>query len=310
MRKRYSITVAVAVTAAVAAVTLALPSAAAADTASDCYAQLDAVRAQAGVPAASATAMPALAKAAASHADYRAKTDGTDLTPHLQTAGRQGFTGITGAERTKAAGLQDGTWSSQSENITTTGGALHGVQSWLDAPYHRFPMLDANNLAAGCSSATSRSLLGGTYSAAVLELAATWEAPSKRLTVYPAPGQTDVPVSFDRLREQPSPFADAASTVGYVISIQADGYAALKIKHITLSKGASHTPVAVHKALRFGTATTSGTLDANLPANAAMLASTGPLDPHTTYQVRVSGQYDDGNAWTTFPTRTWSFTTA
>jgi hypothetical protein len=41
-----------------------------------------------------------------------------------------------------------------------------------------------------------------------------------------------------------------------------------------------------------------------------MLAATRTLDPHTTYQVQISGQYDNGSAWTTFPTRTWTFTTA
>jgi hypothetical protein len=312
MRKRYSIAAAAVVAAAVAVatVTFALPSAAATQSTGDCYAQLDAVRAEAGVPQASATAMPALAKAAASHAGYRAQADTSDLSPHHETAGRQGFTGVKSSERTKAAGLEDGTWSSQFENVTTTGGALHGVQSWVDAPYHRFPMLDANNRAAGCSTATTRTFLGRTHAAAVLELAATWAPPTKRLTMYPAPGQTGVPVSFNRLREQPSPFADAASTVGYVISFQADGYAALKVKDIALSKGASHTPVAVHKAVRFRTSAASGSLDANLPANAAMLTATQALDPHTTYHVQVSGQYDNGSAWTSFPTRTWSFTTA
>ena len=315
MGKRFSITVAVAVAATVAAVSLALatPSADAAESAGDIYAQLNAIRAQVGVPAASATTMPALANAAASHASYRAQADsdgGADSSQHRQTSGRQGFTGVTGADRTKAAGLQDGTWSSQFEDITTTGGDLHSVQSWIDAPYHRFPLLDANNLAVGYGTASARTFLGRTHSAAVLELAGTWQAPTKHLTTYPAPGQTGVPVSFDRQREQPSPFPGAAATVGYVISLQADGYAALKVKHITLTKGASHTPVAVHTAARFRTATSSASLDANLPANAAMLAATRTLDPHTTYQVQISGQYDNGSAWTTFPTRTWTFTTA
>jgi cysteine-rich secretory family protein len=319
MRKLHKLTVTVAGVVTVAAValslTLAFPSAAAAESAGDCYAQLNAIRATAGVPNASATAIPALAKAAADHASYRARTDadgGTDPSQHHETSGRPGFTGVTSWDRTKAAGLEDGTWRSQFENVTTTSGVLHSVQSWVDAPYHRFPLLDANNRAAGCGTATARTFLGRTHAAAALEMAATWAPQSRRLTVYPAPGQTGVPVSFDRLRERPAPFPAAAETVGYVVSFQADGYAALKVKHITLSKGANHTPVAIHKAARFRTATTSATLDANLPANAAMLAATRSLDPHTTYHVRVSGSVKraKGSAWTTFQTRTWSFTTA
>ena len=42
------------------------------------------------------------------------------------------------------------------------------------------------------------------------------------------------------------------------------------------------------------------------------LAATAPLDPRTTYNVRVSGsvQAAKGGKWVQFKTRTWSFTTA
>jgi hypothetical protein len=317
MQKLHKLIVTVAGVVTVGAVALSLipATAVAAESGSDCYAQLNAVRAKAGSPETSATDMPALAQAAAAHASYRAEASAdsqADQSQHHQTPGRNGFTGATSWDRTKAAGLQDGTWSGQFETVTTTGGTLHGVQSWIDAPYHRFPLLDANNLAAGCATATASAFLGRTHSAAVLELAATWNTPTKQLTAYPAPNQTDVPVSFDRLRERPSPFADAATTVGYVASLQADGDAALKVKDMTLTKGASHTPVAVHKSVRFGTSAASGSVDANLPANAAMLAATRALDPHTTYHVRISGSVkaDSNGTWTAFPTKSWSFTTA
>jgi cysteine-rich secretory family protein len=317
MRSLSKLSAAVVGIAGVAATsaTLAFSSPAlAAASAADCYTQLNTIRTQVGVPAASATALPALADAAASHASYRAQTDadgGTDLSQHRQTAGRPGFTGVTGADRTKAAGLADGTWRRQFENVTT-GPAVSGVQSWVDAPYHRFPLLDANNRAVGCSTTTARKLLGRTHGASVLAMASTWDPQTKQLTTYPAAGQTDVPVSFDRLRERPAPFPAAVDTVGYVVSIQADGFAALKVKSFTLTKGASHTAVAAHTAAGSRTTTATVALDTNLPANAAMLAATQSLAPHTTYQVRVAGsvQVEQGGAWTTFPTRTWSFTTA
>ena len=319
MRKLHKLIVTVAgvVTVAVVALSLALAPSAAAETASDCYAQLNAIRAEAGSPEASATALPALAQAAASHASYRAQTDadgGADQSQHFQTPGRQGFTGVTSWDRTKAAKLQDGSWSKQFENVaTTTSGALGSVQSWVDAPYHRFPLLDTNNQAAGCATATAtaRSFLGRTHVAAVLEMAATPAPQSKRLTSYPAPGQTGVPISFNRLQEHPTPFPTAAKTVGYVVSIQADGDAALKLEDFSLSKGASHTPVAAHVAARFRTSTSTASVDADLPFNAAMLAAARSLDPHTTYHVRASGsvKHHEGSAWTAFQTRTWSFTT-
>ena len=316
MRRLHRLTPAVAgiVGVAAAGLILASPARSSAQPAGECYAQLNAVRAQVGVPEASATALPALADAAASHASYRARTGadgGSDQTQHHQTPGRPGFTGATSGERTKAAGLQDGTWRSQFENVTT-GAAVDGVPSWVDAPYHRFPLLDANNRAAGCGAATARTLLGRTHAAAVLEMAATWETPTRRLTAYPAAGQTGVPVSFDRLRERPAPFPAAADTVGYVVSLQADGFAALKVTTFSLAKGASRTPVAAHKAAGAPTTAAGVALDPNLPANAAMLAATGSLDPHTTYHVRVAGsvQVEEGGPWTAFRTRAWSFTTA
>jgi hypothetical protein len=127
MRKLHKIiaTAAGTVTAGALAPSL-VPSAAAAGSASDCYAQLNAVRAAVGSPAASATALPALEQAAAAHAAYRAEAsaDGhTDQSPHHETPGRDGVAGAASWDRTKAAGLQDGTWSGQFENVTTTGGA-------------------------------------------------------------------------------------------------------------------------------------------------------------------------------------------
>ena len=80
-----------------------------------------------------------------------------------------------------------------------SAGALDGVQSWVDAPYHRFPLLDVNTRHVGWA-VSSRKVAGRRYSAKVLEMAATWKDRDKRVTVYPAPGQKAVPVSFDRSR--------------------------------------------------------------------------------------------------------------
>jgi hypothetical protein len=80
-------------------------------------------------------------------------------------------------------------------------------------------------------------------------MAATWKDTTKRITVYPASGQTGVPVSFNRCQEHPTPFggtcdpAHPTQPVGYVVTIQADGYYAMKIEGIAFSKGAARTPV-------------------------------------------------------------------
>ena len=146
-------------------------------------------------------------------------------------------------------------------------------------------------------------------------MAASWKDRERRVTVYPYPGQAGVPVSFQRLQEHPTPFPGAADTVGYVVSLQASGYHALKVQGMALSRGASHAPVAIRTAVPARTRTSSlpsSSLDGRLPANAAMLAATAPLAAGTEYHVRISGyvQATAGGPWTRFRTRTWSFTTA
>ena len=321
-----------------------MASPAAAETAAQCHAAINQYRAEAGLDKASSTSIKALAVAAGKHAAYRVNVDpgdsillsalglpdlglfGPDLNAHLETPllVGLGFTGVNPWDRTRAAKLADGTWRYQYEDVTTASGIpaanLQGVRSWIDAPYHRLPLLDANTRHVGCA-ASQRQVGATVYSAEVLEMAATWKDTTKRITLYPAPGQTGVPTSFNRCQEHPAPFggrcdpARPVQPVGYVITVQADGYHAMKVQGIAFSKGSARIPIDIHRAVRYRTtksSVASSAVDANLPANAAMLAAKAPLEARTTYNVRVSGyvQAVKGGRWVQFKTRTWSFTTA
>jgi hypothetical protein len=332
--------VAVAATALLAA--LGLPVPARAETAEQCYAALNAYRVKAGLAKASSTSIPSLALAAARHAQYRVNVDpgdsivlsdlgmpdyglfGPDLNAHLETPElvELGFTGINPWDRTRAAKLADGTWRYQYEDVTTATGIpaadLQGVRSWIEAPYHRLPLLDANTRHVGCA-ATERTVSGRVYSAEVLEMAATWKDTTRRITVYPAPNQTGVPTAFNRCQESPTPFggpcapAQPVQNVGYVVTFQADGYYALKVHGISFTRGSTRVPVRIHRAVRYRTsALPSYVVDTKLPLNAAMLAAAAPLATRTTYNVRVAGylQATKGAPWVKFPTKAWSFTTA
>jgi len=329
-----------AVAAAVLLGVLALPAPAAAETAEQCHAAVNQYRTAAGLDKASATSIPALARAAANHAAYRVKVDtadpsmfqllglpdlglfGPDLTAHLESPKLVdlGFTGVNPWDRTRAAKLADGTWRYQYEDVTTATGIsaadLRGVRSWIDAPYHRLPMLDANTRHIGCAVDQQAG-----YSAEVLEMAATWKDTTRRITRYPAPGQQGVPTSFNRCQEHPTPFggacdpANPVQPVGYVVTLHADGWYAMKIQGIAFSKGSARVPVDIHRAVRYRTQKStvpSSAVDTSLPANAAMLAAKAPLAANTTYNVRVSGyvQATKGGSWVQFKTRVWSFTTA
>jgi hypothetical protein len=201
-------------------VALTPSSPAEAETAADCYARLNAVRVRAGLPRASSRTLPALARAAASHAAYRVNVDpgdkapvrrlpdrglfGPDATAHQEAPALRalGYTGVDPWDRTRAAGLRDGVWRSQHEDVVTaTGvgvGGLDGVRSWVDAPYHRFPLLDVNTRHVGCA-ARSRVVGGRAYAAELLEMAATWKDRASRACRARSPGSRSAP------RRSPAP---------------------------------------------------------------------------------------------------------
>ena len=114
-------------------------------------------------------------------------------------------------------------------------------------------------------------------------MAATWKDTTKRITLYPAPGQTGVPASFNRCQEHPAPFdgrcdpARPEQPVGYVIAVQADGYHAMRIQGIAFSKArpAPRSPCTGPSA-PLQQVERAQLVDTSLPANAAMLAATAP----------------------------------
>jgi uncharacterized protein YkwD len=270
-----------------------------------CGQRINAVRTRAGLPKVSGSGV--LVTAAQRHANYRAAADSRsqrDTSAHYETAGRAYYSGVRPWDRTKAAGLRAGTWARQGENVVTGYGnstTLKGVDAWLAAPYHRFPVLDANMRSVGCAASTTAA--SSTRSAEVLQMVWPWSATTKAITVWPLNRATGVAHSFDRRSEAPQPFRSArTSVVGPVVSLQASGYKAIRLTSTpTLRKGASGVPVYV--------STPAG--DSYLPDNAVMLTAKAPLAAGTTYTVTIRGQLQakTGARWNSF-TRTWSFKTS
>jgi uncharacterized protein YkwD len=289
----------------VLASTLSATGLASAETRSQCVQRLNAVRAKAGLVQVRQSGT--LTAAAQKHANYRAYADShglNDASAHYETSRRPYYSGARPWDRTRAAGLKDGTWARQGENVITGSGrsvSLQGVTAWLGAPYHRFPMLDANVRTIGCAASSDR--VSTKRGAEVLEMVWPWSATQRKLTAYPVHGQTGVARSFDRRTEAPSPFRNARSAVvGSVVSLQASGWQAIRLVSTpTLKRGSS--PVAVYSA--------SPRTDSHLPDNAVMLAAVNPLAANTSYTAtfRVQLQASPGGGWQTV-TRTWSFRTA
>jgi uncharacterized protein YkwD len=281
-----------------------VPGTARSESSLACYNAITTVRARAGLPGASRSLV--LERAALSHARYRARWDAAGLAenPHSESSGHAGFTGRLPWDRTKRAGLRDGTWAKQGENVVAGSGGssqLVGVRAWLAAPYHRFPMLDANMRSVGCGASSGP--VAPTRGAEVLEMVWPWGANRRVLTAWPLPHATGVARSFDRRSESPSPFASARTqVVGTVVSLQASGYHALRL---------TSRPTLAHGAHAVGIYWSNLGTDRNLPTNAVMLAAAGALGARTAYTVRMQGQVQSrpGGAWLPFA-RTWSFTTA
>jgi uncharacterized protein YkwD len=275
-----------------------------AESSTTCLARINGARRAAGLPL--VTSSGVLTLAAQRHANYRARADELgqrDASAHYETPGRAFYSGVRPWDRTKAAGLRAGTWARQGENVVTGRGSslqLNGVAAWLDAPYHRFPMLDANMRQIGCAPSNGYAAAG--RAAEVLEMVWPWNATRKQLTTWPLPNRTGIATSFDRRTEAPSPLRmSPTAVVGPVISLQASGWTNIRLTSApTLKRGS--TPVAVHYSTPAG--------DPHLPDNAVMLAAKSPLAARTKYTVTVKGQVQTkaGAAWTAF-TRTWSFTT-
>ena len=298
---------------------LAVPGAAGGESADACLARLNTVRQRVGSPPVGSLVVAGgrkpLAVAARNHAAYRARTDAANLrdpSAHHETRGRPGFTGVLPWDRTRWAGLPAGAWLAQAEDVITgedvSASALAGVRAWTDAPYHRFPLLDPNMTRAGCAAASWPAPGGHRRSAEVLDMVWPRKPQVARIVAYPANGQVRVPTSFDRRTEQPSPFPRATTPrVGYVVTLQASGWQAMKVSQLTLHRHGGR-PVPAYPAARYGP---SGWVDHNLPGNTAMLAAKAPLAPRTNYRVTVRGHVRAAPTapWRPF-NRSWSFTTA
>jgi uncharacterized protein YkwD len=297
-------------TAASVLTLVSVPGTAHSESTSACYAAIASARTRAHLPAAGRQL--ALERAALNHARYRARWDAAGLqeNPHYESSGHAGFSGRLPWDRTKAAGLRGGTWTAQGEDLTTgvnlRADQLRGVQSWIDAPYHRFPLLDANTRQVGCAQAQT-----GSHAAEVLEMVTPPGARARAITGYPGNGQTGVPTRFNRAGELPSPFRGArTAVVGYVVSVQASGYAQMKVSGMSL--GRPHYPQPLYRAVRLAAvAGLRGAVDTELPANAAMMATTAPLAAHTRYSATVTGYVRTSASapWQGFRL-TWAFTTA
>lgn len=266
----------------------ATPAALAPDSATLSLAQrvlnrVNCYRALEGVPP--LTLDPALNQAAAAHVNYYVSNNGASsmagMGLHEETQGNAGFTGVEPDDRAKAAGSTD--WYVD-ENIGLGGSPESDVDWFVNSVNHRENLLHPSAVHLGFASSANPPI--EVFDIGVSDAPPTIALPS----VYPANGQTNIPVSVD-LEEAPDPAPGVPRPLGYplTISFGTQDKVTFSGYHLTDSAG---QPLQVFTAEKKWLRTL-----ALIPAR--------PLSPGQTYTVEVDGTRN-GQPFT----KTWTFTTA
>ena len=228
---------------------------------------------------------PPLVQSAQAHCDYYTQNQGSMCeadSPHDEIENCPGFTGTGLGQRIKAAGYMLS--GSASECMAFLDDPERSVMTFVNSVYHRTPILDPwmRDFGYGHSDGCDTIDFGtGTKS-------------DKTVTaVYPYPGQTGIPTSFDGSREGPEPPMPASGwPSGFPVTVYAQSFT-VESHVITVDGMADPLP---HQWLDDD--------DPTLPSYAKFLYTDAPMMANTTYHVTITGTLS--GAAKTFD---WTFTT-
>ncbi|HEY5800293.1 MAG TPA: CAP domain-containing protein [Burkholderiaceae bacterium] len=249
-------------------------------------------RQQMGLPALTRNSVIDLA--AQGHSDYQ-RINNTIV--HDQTAGKNGYTGVTLLERLRQAGY---TFAPRADyaygeviSATTDPSGAYMAEELITAIYHRFVIFEPMFKEAGAGSAT----VAGGYTYFTTNFAASnGYGPGiarSTVAVYPYENQINVPRNFFSDYELPDP-VPGANEVGYPVSVHANINATVTVQSFTLApRGGS--PVSVRLL-------TSAT-DSETPVSAAAIVPLSVLTAGTVYTATFAGTVNGVQA-----NRTWNFT--
>jgi uncharacterized protein YkwD len=256
--------------------------------------RLNCHRSLAGLP--TVQLAPTLSQAAQAHADYMLATG--EYAHREEDSSQPTWTGGTALERAAAAGYALNTGDSQLAEVigfkTSGADATFAVDNWINTVYHREPLLVPQLLHVGAGEA-------GIYS--VMELVAPWSDPTTKVALYPARGQSDVPVSFDSDTETPDPVQEAG-LVGppVTISVLSDGWASSSDPY-DLVFDVSRTSIRATSGVEIPFVVLEPGDDPWLMRMVA-LVPLHPLDPGATYEVQAALTIN-GEQWE----ESWAFAT-
>ncbi len=234
-------------------------------------------------------------KAAQGHSDYQRINN---TITHVQTSGKQGFTGATLEDRLKNAGYVFTGSNAIGEVISATSNqnGFYMAEELITAIYHRFVIFEPVFREVGTGSGTTSS--GYAYFTAdfVTNDGFGTGLAGNTVGVWPVNGQTGVPVNFFSNNEEPDPVPDL-NEVGYPVSVHVNLSHTLTVQSFTIRarNGSANLQTRLLVKGQDPNTTTS---------SAAAIVPLSTLAPATTYDVSFIGAID-GNA----VSKTWSFTT-
>jgi uncharacterized protein YkwD len=242
------------------------------------------------------TQNPQIDVAAQGHSDYQRINN---TVTHVQTQGKQGFTGAQLQDRLAAAGYAIGGENAIGEVIaaSSSGTGFDLVDQLITAIYHRFVIFEPVFKEVGSGSAVSSSK----YIYLTVDFAANNGfgpgLAKGTIATWPFSGQTGVSTSFDSDYEEPDPVPNQ-NTVGYPISVHTNLTSTLTVQSFTVHAHGSNASLS--------TRLLSKATDPNMSTNAsaAAIIPLATLASKTTYDVDFTGTIDGAQV-----TKSWSFTT-
>lgn len=232
--------------------------------------------------------------AAQGHSDYQRINN---VISHEQVAGKQGFTGVTLADRLAAANYVLVRPAAYGEVISAANSSSgqYMAEELITAVYHRFVIFEPAFREIGTGAATATN--GRSYFTANFGASNGYATTLARgqVAVWPFDAQTAVPRNFFSDTESPDPVPDR-NEVGYPISVHANINAPVTVQTFTVRpRGGADLP----------TRLLSNANDTHTGKSSAAIVPLSPLAANTTYDVTFAGTVD-GSAIS----RNWSFTTA
>jgi uncharacterized protein YkwD len=231
----------------------------------DAFARINEIRAEAGLGLLAQHAM--LDQAAQSHVNY-IENHGLSTYGHGETPGRDLFTGATPVDRAAAAG-----YVGYAGELLSAGLAEDSVNSLLDGPYHRAPLLSYRVADVGIGTTPS------SINAFLLGYRGEGQsAPATAAVLWPAHNATDVRTKVNG--EVPNPMPENnGGPYGYPVSIHVDDTKTLSVNNFTLTgpTGALNVKL-IHRSV-----------DANMAwPNFAAIIARSPLQAGTAYTANFT----------------------